>query len=200
MAGGNRDHFCTACNRSVYDLSILTRRQSADLLAKNAGKICGRISYDERGNAVFAKDRSPIGRLMQISLLGASAIASAATAPTCEGNVRVVDPSGAVVPQAVVKIASGAGAGAVSSGTSNDRERGLAAELLQGTYSLQVESPGFMPFQYELTCKKSETISIDAPLRIGLMGEVIEVKSKAFWKISAPSFAVYLTELSRLAW
>jgi hypothetical protein len=39
MAGGHSGRLCTACNRSVYDLSVLTRRQVADLLDNNAGKI-----------------------------------------------------------------------------------------------------------------------------------------------------------------
>jgi len=179
MAGGDEERFCTSCNRSVYDLSVLTRRQAADLLANNAGKVCGRISYDERGNPVFAKERNPIERLMQISLLGASAVASAAAAPSCEVKVRVVDPSGAVVPQAVVKISNAAGAEAVNSGMSND-EGEFRGRIAPGMYSVQVESPGFMSFQQQLACKKSETVSVAAPLRLGLMGEVVEVRSKPF--------------------
>src|SRR5215475_12685778 len=77
MAGGETERFCAVCNRSVYDLSMLTRRQAAELLDNNAGKVCGRINYDERGNQIFAKERNAIERLMQISVLGASALASA---------------------------------------------------------------------------------------------------------------------------
>jgi hypothetical protein len=121
MAGGDTEHFCTACDRSVYDLSVLTRRQVANLLDNNAGKICGRITYDERGNQAFAKERSPIERLMQISVLGVSAVASAAAAPSCDLKVRAVDATGAVIPKAAVKVSKAADAEAVSSGASNDQ-------------------------------------------------------------------------------
>src|SRR5215831_19007350 len=83
-------------NRSVYSLSALTRRQAADLFDNNAGRLCGRISYEERGKQIFVKERRPIERLVQISVLGASAMASAAAAPNCDVKVRVVDPAGAV--------------------------------------------------------------------------------------------------------
>jgi hypothetical protein len=60
---------------------------------------------------------------MQISVLGASAVASAAAAPSCEVKVRVVDPTGVVIPKAIVKISKAAGAEAVNDGTSNDPRR-----------------------------------------------------------------------------
>jgi hypothetical protein len=179
MSGGERDRFCTACNRSVYDLSALTSRQAAELLDSKAGKVCGRISYDERGNQVFAKEHTAVGRLMQISLLGASAVASAAAAPDCELKVRVIDPAGYIVPKAIVKIAKTAGAEAVTSGTSSDQGE-FTGRIASGTYYLQVESPGFMSFQQQLTCKASEIVSVDAPLRLGLMGDVVEIRPDRF--------------------
>jgi hypothetical protein len=177
MAGGDTQRFCDACNRSVHDLSALTRRQVADLLASNAGKVCGRISYDERGKQIFIKERSAIERLMQISVLGASAVASASAASSCEVKVRVVDPIGEIVPNAIVKISRAADAEAASSGASN-RQGEFSERIAPGMYSLQVESAGFMSFRQELTCKASKTVSVEAPLRLALMGEVIEVPSK----------------------
>jgi hypothetical protein len=179
MAGDDTQRFCNLCNRSVHDLSALTRRDAADLLANNAGKVCGRISYDERGNQIFTKERSPIERLMQISVLGASAMASAAAAPSCEVKVRVVDPTGATIPKAIVKVSKAADAEAVSSGTSNEQGE-FSGRIAPGMHSLQVESMGFMSFRQELACKASETVSVDAPLQLVLMGEVVEVQSKPF--------------------
>jgi len=177
MAGGDTQRFCNVCNRSVHDLSALTRRQAGDLFANNAGKVCGRISYDERGKQIFARERRPIERLMQISVLGASAVASAAAAPSCEVKVRVIDPLGDILPNAVIKISNAVGAEAVSSGASNEQGE-FSDRIAPGVYSLHVESMGFALFQQELTCKRSETVRIEAPLRLGLMGEVIEVSAK----------------------
>jgi hypothetical protein len=191
MTGADTERSCTVCNRSVYDLSALTRRQVADLLSSNGGKVCGRIAYDERGNQIFARERSRIERLMQISVLGVSAVTSAAAAPSCELKVRVVDPAGAVVPKATVKISQAGGTEAVSGGTSNDQGE-FSGQIAPGVYSLQVEYAGFVPFRQELTCKRSETVSVNAPLRFGLMGEVVEVKSARFpfGASSARSFTV----------
>jgi len=179
MSGSDRNRFCTAYNRSVYDLSVLTRRQAAALLDSNARKVCGRISHDQRGNQVFAKEHNAIERLLQISLLGVSAVASAAPAPDCELKVRVIDPMGAIVLKATVKIEKAAGAEAVTSGTSSDQGE-FTQRLAPGTYSLRVESPGWMTFQQTLTCRASQIVSIDAPLRLGLMGDVVEVKPDRF--------------------
>lgn len=182
MAGGHTERSCTACNRSVYDLSVLTRRQTADLLDKHAGKVCGRIHYDERGKQIFAKERRPIERLVQISVLGASAVASAAAspaAPGCDLKVRVVDATGATVPKAIVTVSKAAGAEAPSSGTSNDQGE-FSSRIAPGTYSLRVGSAGFAAFQQELSCKESESVSVKVPLQVGaaLMGVVVEVKSE----------------------
>jgi hypothetical protein len=183
MSGGHSERFCTTCSRSVHDLSLLTRRQVADLLERNAGKVCGRIDYDERGEQIFAKERGTIERLAQLLVLGALGVASAAAAPSCDVKVRVVDPAGAIIPKATVKISKVAGAEAVS-GTSND-EGEFSGRITPGIYSVQVESSGFMSFRQELTCKASETVSIEAPLRLGLMGEVIVVpyRSSVFGKL-----------------
>ncbi len=175
MGGGDRSRFCTVCNRFVHDLSVLTRRQAADLFHKQAGNICGRIHYDERGNQIFAKERTAVERFVQISVLGASAVASAAAAQTCEVKVRVLDPTGATIPSATVKIEKPDGAEAINNGASNDQGE-FSGKIAPGVYSLQVASPGFASFRQELTCRASETVSVKAPLRLAFMGEIIEVK------------------------
>jgi len=149
------------------------------LFDNNAGRLCGRISYEERGKQIFVKERRPIERLVQISVLGASAMASAAAAPNCDVKVRVVDPAGAVIPKAYVKISRAADAEFVSSGMS-DVEGEFSDRIAPGVYSLYVESLGFTSFEQELTCRRSEAVSVDAPLRLGLMGDVVEARSKPF--------------------
>jgi hypothetical protein len=39
---------------------------------------------------------------------------------------------------------------------------------------------GFMSFRQELTCATWETVSVDSRLPLGVLGEVVEVKSKPF--------------------
>jgi hypothetical protein len=184
MTGGDTERFCAACDRAVYDLSVLTRRQALKLADDNGGRLCGRIHYDERGNQIFAKERSGIERLAQISVLGASAAlsatASAAVAPGCEVKVRVVDPGGTSISNAAVRLSNADGAGAVSSGTSN-QEGEFSDRIAPGAYSLEVKSPGFMAFHQELTCKAAEAVSVEAPLRVGttLTGVIVMAKPES---------------------
>jgi hypothetical protein len=187
MAGGGRQRFCDVCKRSVHDLSVLTRRQAIDLLDSNAGKICGRIDYDQLGNQIFAKERNAFERLIQISVLGASAVASAAAAPSCEVNVRIVDPIGTVIPGAKLRIAKASATEGVSYATSNF-EGEFSGSFDSGTYALQVDAPGFVSYRHELTCKASEIVSVEVPLQVGsFMGEVVEVTTGRSAVVEKPS-------------
>jgi hypothetical protein len=95
-------------------------------------------------------------------------------------KVRVVDPGGASVSNAVVRVFNAGGAEAVSSGTSNQQGE-FSGRIAPGVYSLQIESPGFMAFHQELNCKAAETVSVEAPLRIGstLTGVIVMAKPES---------------------
>jgi hypothetical protein len=155
--------------------SPVARQRS--LLDNHAGTVCGPVNFEERGKLVFAKERNPIERLLQISALRASAVASAGAPPNCEVKVRVVDPMGDIAPEATVKIAKAADGEEVSRDTSNNQGE-FNDRIAPGIYSLQVEYGGLVSFQQKLTCKASETVSVKAPLRLAAMGEAVEVKSE----------------------
>lgn len=192
MGGGHVKRFCTVCDRSVYDLSVFTRRQAAELLKNNAGKVCGRISYDQRGNQIFAKGVNPLERLVQISILGASAALTATAAPDCALKVRVVDPSGATIPRANVEILNADDGKTASNGVASEGGE-LEGQIAPGTFSLQVQSPGFASSRQEFSCHASESVSVEVPLQVGStdMGEIIAVQP------ARPSVAARLRSLFR---
>jgi hypothetical protein len=62
----------------------------------------------------------------------------------------------------------------------SDVEGEFSDRIAPGVYPFYVGSLGFMSFQQELTCRRSEAVSVDAPLRLGLTGNVVEMRSKPF--------------------
>ena len=72
--------------------------------------------------------------------------------PTGTIQGRVLDPSGAVIPQAQVTVtsASGKSASAVSDGTGSYQVRGLAA----GAYTVNATTAGFAPFTSTVTAQR----------------------------------------------
>ena len=49
MAGDERTRFCRECNKSVYNLSAMTRAQAAALISEKQGKLCARFSLRPDG-------------------------------------------------------------------------------------------------------------------------------------------------------
>jgi hypothetical protein len=85
--GGAR--FCSACDRHVHDLSLMTRAEIAALAATTGGRFCGRLSRLPDGTLVtsdlFSPRRGPKGRAARAAgaalaaLLGLAADAAAQT-------------------------------------------------------------------------------------------------------------------------
>jgi hypothetical protein len=76
MSGDDRTRFCNECNKQVYDLSAMTRRQAEALIEISRGKLCARITRQQDGTIVVAEDFTlPVARLHHIKR--ASPIASA---------------------------------------------------------------------------------------------------------------------------
>ena len=59
MSGDDRKRFCELCNLNVYNISELSSVEVETLIAKNEGKICGRI-YKRADGTVLTKD-CPVG-------------------------------------------------------------------------------------------------------------------------------------------
>jgi carboxypeptidase family protein len=55
MTGDDRVRFCAECNKSVYNISSMTRAEAEDLLIRTAGQLCARF------------ERGPDGRVITIT-------------------------------------------------------------------------------------------------------------------------------------
>jgi hypothetical protein len=90
---------------------------------------------------------------------------------------RVLDPSGAVIPQAQVTVtsASGTTAGAVSDGSGSYQVRGL----VPGDYTVNATSAGFAPFSSTVTLAAGQTKTLNIALQIEIEKQQVQVEAEA---------------------
>jgi hypothetical protein len=60
MTGDDRTRFCRSCNKYVYNLSEMTRRQAEELIHTTEGRLCVRF-YQRRDGRVLTQD-CPVGQ------------------------------------------------------------------------------------------------------------------------------------------
>ena len=89
---------------------------------------------------------------------------------------RVLDPSGAVIPQAQVTVtsASGKSATAVSDGAGSYQVRGLAA----GDYIVNATTAGFAPFTSTVTLTPGQTKTLNIAMQIQMEQQQVQVEAE----------------------
>jgi hypothetical protein len=112
--------------------------------------------------------------LLLIALLPAVGLGQA-PGGTLQG--RVLDPSGAVIPQAQITVTSSSGktVTAVSDGAGAYHVRGLAA----GAYTVNANTPGFAPFSSSVTLTAGQTKSLNIALQIQMEQQQVQVEAEA---------------------
>ncbi len=118
--------------------------------------------------------------LVLITLLAGILITQAvvyAQRPTGALQGRVLDPSGAVIPQAQITVTSPSGttANAVSDGTGSYQVRGLAP----GDYTVNATSAGFAPFSSTVTLAAGQTKTLNLALQIEIEKQRVQVEAEA---------------------
>jgi len=164
MSGNDRVRHCGTCNLNVYNLSAMSTREAAEMLAKTQGRICVRF-YRRADGKILTQDcplglRAVVRRVSRIAGatlavlagLGASAepLLALGTSPAlvqtqqkrAEILVEVVDPQGAVVANARVVLGD-EGSTLRMAKTTNQNGQIEFRELLPGSYVLEVTAPGF---------------------------------------------------------
>jgi hypothetical protein len=113
--------------------------------------------------------------LLAGALLPPPVIFAQRPAGTLQG--RVLDPSGAVIPQAQVTVtsASGTTASAVSDGSGSYQVRGLAP----GDYTVNATSAGFAPFSSTVTLAAGQTKTLNIALQIEIEKQQVQVEAEA---------------------
>jgi hypothetical protein len=93
MTGDENRRFCSACNKHVYNLSTMTRRQAEAILATSRGNLCARVTRKADGTVLTTDDffstppklhqinrrASPIASAVISAIMAISPIATAQT-------------------------------------------------------------------------------------------------------------------------
>ncbi len=99
-----------------------------------------------------------------------------AQGPTGTLQGRVVDPAGAVIPQAQVTVtsASGKSASALADGSGAYQVRGLPA----GTYTVNATTPGFAPFSSTVILAAGQTKALNIAMQIQVEQQQVQVEAE----------------------
>src|SRR5438034_6563239 len=91
----------------------------------------------------------------------------------------ITDQSGAVVPEAVVRITD-TSTGQVRSTVSNNEGAFTLSSVLPGTYDLDISAKGFREHRQTGVAVSINTVTrVDVPLQIGQVGETVMVTGQA---------------------
>ncbi len=116
-----------------------------------------------------------------VSTLGVLLLASAAFAQTDRGTITgtILDPAGAVVPNASIE-ARNAATGELYTVGSTGTGNYTLANLPAGVYELSVNSAGFKKYSRPgITVQVAATIRVDATLEVGAASETVTVNAEA---------------------
>jgi hypothetical protein len=197
MAGDDRIRHCGECELNVYNLSDMTRTEAEQLLATHEGRLC--VRFYRRADGTIITRNCPRGLealVRRVSRMGGAALTAVmAVMPVLAQSharpnppdqtenkdaqlgldVTVVDPTGALVPNAKVslcrckdKVANNIGTDA--SGVARFRN------LPKGSYEIGVQAPGFKKNQQMVRIRKVEQLQVK--LQIAVQTTTIEVKAQ----------------------
>ncbi|MGH9944210.1 MAG: carboxypeptidase-like regulatory domain-containing protein [Pyrinomonadaceae bacterium] len=104
MDGDERVRFCGQCDKHVYDISKLTRRQAEDLVANTQRRLCARIIRRPDGSILTADEplRLSSFKLRAPKIVGAafSALLSLSATPLTQSQERPPEKAAAQAPRA----------------------------------------------------------------------------------------------------
>jgi hypothetical protein len=112
-----------------------------------------------------------------LSWLAVSSLVLAQETTTGSIAGRIVDPQGAVVPEASVTLRSGQGARALAT---DAHGQFLAPYLTPGVYAVRVEHPGFKPLeQHDVRVRLGQRVELNYTLSLGTREELVDVTAAA---------------------
>ena len=140
MDGDDRVRFCRECNRNVYNLSAMTKREARRVVTEREGRLCVRF-YQRRDGTVLTSD-CPVGA--KRAFLRGAASAGAAVAGIAAGLMTLsacnsVEDEPARTGQALM--GSPAPDGAWDAGTGEPEEPEHPDDLIMGEIAIPPDHP-----------------------------------------------------------
>jgi hypothetical protein len=98
-------------------------------------------------------------------------------------SVTVADAMGAVIPDAKILITD-LRTNDITKAVTNDEGRFEVDSLAEGTYSIKIESPGFIAYTVSsVVLERSASISVNVVLEVGTVGDIVIVEPASVTKI-----------------
>jgi Carboxypeptidase regulatory-like domain len=196
MSGDEHVRHCAECKLNVYNLSEMTRVEAERLIVNHEGRLCVRF-YRRADGTIITRD-CPKGLealIRRVSRMAGAVLTTVmAVVPVLAQSdprpnppeqaehkdaqfaldVTVVDPTGALVPNAKVTLCrckDKVSNDAATDGSGAAQFRSLA----KGTYEISVQAPGFRKNQQMVTIKKVEQLQVK--LQIAVQTTTIAVKA-----------------------
>jgi len=195
MPGTDQVRHCGQCNKHIYNLSAMTRRQAEALLRETEGRLCARLY--RRADGTILTENCPAGlraisrRISRVAGTAMSAIATLSSATAAQfpmfpilsalrearssvtGLVR--DATGRGISNAEV-VVSRAGSELKLATTTDSVGHFRVESLAMGSYTVRVQVPGFNSFTKQVVLRPLQEYTLTAELRVGTVGTVIEVE------------------------
>lgn len=186
MVGDERVRHCAECNLNVYNLSAMTERQVQELIEDGRGKrLCTRF-YRRADGTILTQDcpwslralRRRASRMAATALTAMMSIGvtfgknNSQQSPSQQAANRqakagvwitVLDPQGALVPGAEVRLIGSSGKPAAHAKTSNSDPL-FFPPLSSGNYLLVIDAPGFYRFSQQVVLKEDKLEDLKAKL------------------------------------
>jgi Carboxypeptidase regulatory-like domain len=194
MTGTDQIRHCGKCDKNVYNLSAMTRRQAEALLRGTEGRICARLY--RRADGTILTENCPVGlraigrRISRVAGAAMSAVATLSSARAAQFPMFPV-PSALLGARSsvtgIVKDIRGEGLSdaevvVTRTGTelslvrSTDSTGHFRVETLTlGTYTIKIQVPGFRLFTKQVILRPLQEYKIDATLQIGTTGAAVVV-------------------------
>ena len=194
MPGTDQVRHCGQCNKSVYNLSAMTRRQAEAVLRETEGHLCARLY--RRTDGTIITENCPVGLRAisrRISRVAGAALSAVATLSSATAAQFPMFPVPSVLLEArsslsgIVRDCTGQGiSGAevavnravsdiVRSKTDSSGRFRLDA-LPLGSYRIRVSAPGFANAAEEVTLLPLHEYRLTTTLHVGSMGGAVEVQ------------------------
>jgi carboxypeptidase family protein len=197
MVGDERVRHCAECNLNVYNLSAMTERQVEQLIVSSRGKrLCTRL-YRRADGTVLTQDCPWSLRVLRrrASRMAATVLAAMMSIGVAFGKnhsqqspnqqaanrlakagiwIMVVDPQGALVPGAEVRLIDSSGKQVAARTSGSDPL--FFPPLPSGDYLLVIRATGFSDFSQQVVLKQEKLEDLKATLTVSeaSMGILIE--------------------------
>jgi hypothetical protein len=194
MPGTDQVRHCSQCNKNVYNLSAMTRRQAEALLRETEGQLCARLY--RRADGTILTENCPVGlrvigrRISRVAGAAMSAVAALTSATAAQfpmfpvpsslqearssvtGIVRDVTDQGLSDAEVVVS-RNGSDLKLVTTTDSAGHFR--VESLTLGSYTVRIQVRGFRVFTRQVILRPLQEYNLTATLLVGSTGGPVVV-------------------------